>query len=94
MKHYIRSVYNLPGRFSSDSFPVHELVLLVKRGLDPDVCPVHTPDDIRKAFHRVESSLVLACLPLVGPHNELVHSPEEGVCHSSYNSTNRRLVNT
>ena len=55
------------------------------------MCPVHTPDDIREASHPVESSDVIACLPLVGPLNELVHPPEEGICHCSCSSTNRRL---
>ena len=75
-------------------FPVNELVFMVKRGLDPDVCPVHTPDDIWEASHSIVRSLVPVGLPLVGPHNELVHTPEEGVCNSVCNSTNRRLVDT
>ena len=77
----------------SDSFSCF-LVFLVTRGLDLDVCPVHTPDDIGEASHPIIRSLVPVALPLVGPHNELVHTPEEGVCDSIYNSTNRRLVDT
>ena len=75
-------------------FNVHKLELLVTRGLDPDVCPLHTPDDIREASHSVESCLVIVCFPLVGPLNKLVPPPEKGVCNSCHSSTNRRLVDT